>query len=125
MISPLITDDRLSASGGQAALQALARLYFTMGRYAEAAATLREAWVTRFASHQADYPGSDDYSDEERENAERAWYEADKWLAQEIAEVRNNIEHAGYRKHPMPPETIRTKVEQLIRRMTVDETNSS
>ena len=114
MVIPLVTDKRLSQPEGQRALQALARLYFQMGRYAEAAATLREAQVTRFAGPQADCPGSDSFDSEKREGAENAWFQADPLRVKEIAELRNDIEHAGYRRHPMQPETIRTKVEQLI-----------
>lgn len=120
MAAPLMTQNRLSEPGGQAALQALAQLYFHMERYAEAAATLREADVTRFASLQADCPGSPDFRRDEREAAENAWFQAEPLRVQEIGQLRNDIEHAGYRLYPMPPETIRAKVQELIHRTQGD-----
>lgn len=116
MVAPLVTNDRLSQAGGQAALQALAQLYFRMGRYAEAAATLREADITRFASANADCPGSRNFQSQAREAAENACYQADPFRVKEISQVRNDIEHAGYRRDPMPPESIRSKVQELIQR---------
>lgn len=114
MVAPLVTGERLSQPGGQAALQALAKLYFQMDRYAEAAATLREADVTRFACAQADCPGHPAFDSEKRKAAEDTWFQADPLRVKEIGQLRNNIEHAGYRRGPMPPDTIRARVQQLI-----------
>lgn len=121
MVAPLVTHDRLSEPGGQAALHALANLYFRMGRYAEAASTLREADITRFGCANSDCPGSPTFQREKRELAERAWYAADPQRVQTIADLRNDIEHAGYRKKPMPPDTIREMVEKLIETEPSDE----
>lgn len=118
LVAPLVTRDRLSEPGGQAALRALAALYLQMGRYSEAASTLREADITRFASPKADCPGSPDFSSDQRELAEKAWYQADPKRVQTIADLRNDIDHAGYRRRPLPAQTIRTMIEQLIEAMS-------
>src|SRR6202007_3236804 len=46
-VETLRTDQRLSQPHGQRALKALASFYLEMGRYPEAAATIREAWITQ------------------------------------------------------------------------------
>lgn len=116
MIQPLCTGARLSEPDGQRALQALAKLYLKMGRYAEAAATLREGWITKYASQRADWPGSSDFDKQARELAENILSEAHPWLLKEIGDVRNDIEHAGFRRKPLPPATIIKRIGKLITR---------
>jgi CRISPR-associated protein Csx16 len=116
-VEVLRTDQRLSQPDGQRALKALAAYYLEMGRYPEAAATIREAWITQHACSLADCPGFPEFSDQHREAAEKAWYEANEHLASEIAETRNDIQHAGYRRCPQPAETIKRKIEELIGRL--------
>lgn len=115
-VEALRTEQRLSQPDGQRALKALAAFYLDMGRYAEAAATIREAWVTQHACSMADCPGFPGFSDLHREAAEKAWYAANEELAKEIGETRNDIHHAGYRRTPQPAETIKRKIEELIQR---------
>jgi len=116
MIRPLCTSARLSEPQGQRALQALAKLYLRMGRYAEAAATLREGWITKYASNKADWPDSPDFDKQAREQAENNLSKANPWLLEEIGDVRNDIEHAGFRKKPLPPDTIVKRISKLITR---------
>lgn len=111
---PLLTNARLSEPAGIKALQALARLYFEMGRYAEAASTVREANINRHACSQSDCPGQQSFDKEHREAAEKAWFNADQNRAREIAQVRNDIEHAGYNRQPMPSRVIKEKIKSLI-----------
>jgi CRISPR-associated protein Csx16 len=113
-VQELRTDQRLSQPDGQRALKALASFYLKMGRYSEAAATIREAWVSQHACTKSDCPGFPEFSDQHREAAEKAWYAANAQLAGEIAETRNDIQHAGYRSSPQPAETIKRKIEELI-----------
>jgi CRISPR-associated protein Csx16 len=117
-IATLRTSQRLSEPDGQRALKELASYYVDMGRYAEAAATIREAWICQHACSRSDCPGMPEFSDEHRLAAERAWYAANEMLANEIAETRNDIQHAGYRRDPQPPDTIRRKIRELIAKLT-------
>lgn len=116
-IEALRTEDRLSQPDGQRALKALASFYLEMGRFPEAAATIREAWINQHACTMADCPGFPEFSDQHREAAEKAWYTANEDLAREIAETRNDIQHAGYRSRPQPAETIKRKIKELIARL--------
>jgi CRISPR-associated protein Csx16 len=116
-VEALRTDQRLSQPDGQRALKALAGFYLEMGRYPEAAATIREAWINQHACSKADCPGFPEFSDEHREAAEKAWYAANEKLAGEIAETRNDIQHAGYRNRPQPAETIKRKIAELINKL--------
>lgn len=114
MVQPLITTARLSSAEGIGALKALAHLYLEMGHYAEAAATMREAWVNQYACTKADCPGQSGFSTEHREAAEKAWFEANGDQCREVAQVRNDLEHGGYNADPMPPETIKRRLLDLI-----------
>lgn len=104
-------------SGPEAAsgLAALARLYWELGRYAEAAAVLREAWVNRYAHPSATRPGSTGCSSVARKKAEDAWRQVHPNHYKTIAANRNDIEHAGFRSYPLPPNTIRKQLDRLIR----------
>lgn len=116
MISPLDGDNRLSSPEGQKRLLALARLYYRMGRYSEAAATIREAWITQHACSSSDCPGISEFNKDHREAAERAWFDSDEHLAKEIADTRNDIQHAGYRRQPLPANSIKEQIEKLIKK---------
>lgn len=111
---PLLNDARLSEPTGIQSLQALARLYFEMGRYAEAASTVREASINQHACSQSDCPGQQSFSKEHREAAEKAWFVANENRAKEVGQVRNDIEHAGYNSQPMSPIAIKNKIRTLI-----------
>lgn len=116
-VEKLRTEQRLSQPDGQRVLKALASYYLEMGRYPEAAATIREAWITQHACSKSDCPGLPDFSDEHRKAAENAWYAANERLASEIAETRNDIQHAGYRSRPLPAKTIKKKIRDLIEKL--------
>lgn len=117
VVEQLHTNQRLSEPDGQRALKALASYYLELGRYPEAAATIREAWITQHACRRADCPGWPDFSDERRQAAEDAWYAANKLLALEIADARNDIQHAGYRSRPLPAKSIKKKIKDLIEKL--------
>jgi CRISPR-associated protein Csx16 len=106
--------NHLSTQEGQKTLAAMARMYLEMGRYAEAAATLREAWITRHACPKSDCPGTESFTKEHREAAEKAWQKENPDYARRVAEVRNDIEHAGYKTQPLPAKTIKKQLDQLL-----------
>jgi len=116
MVRPLCTDARLSQPEGQRALQHLARMYLQMGRYAEAAAMVREGWITAYADQRADRPVRGRFETDAREEAEARLRTDSPRLLEEIGDVRNDIEHAGFRKQPLPPETIISRIRKLIDR---------
>jgi CRISPR-associated protein Csx16 len=117
MVAPLRLTGltHLGAPEADQAQAALARLYWKLGRYAEAAATLREAWVNRYAALACTRPGAPTCTKEQREKAEKAWYVAPLSSTQAIAAVRNDIEHAGFRSDPLPPASIRKQLDRLIK----------
>jgi len=106
--------DDLSGADAHAAVAALARLYWRLGRYAEAAAVLREGWVNRFAEPGATRPGRPTCSEAARKAAEHAWAERSRNDQRVIADVRNNIEHAGFRTDPFPAKTLIDQLDRLI-----------
>ncbi|CAL1241052.1 CRISPR-associated protein Csx16 [Candidatus Methylocalor cossyra] len=115
LLKPLDHDlSHLSGATGQAAMAALARLYLDLGRYAEAAAVLREGWVNLYASEPATQPGTAAFDAAQRAKAEARWRETSGNAARTIATVRNDLEHAGFNKQPLPPETIRDQLNKLI-----------
>lgn len=113
MVESLRTES-LQGPQGERALAALARLYFEMGRYAEAAAVLREAWITRHASASAATPLADQFDSAARDGAEKCWSESGENAMRTIAQVRNDLNHAAFNGNPMLPETIRARLETLI-----------
>jgi len=115
LVKPLAGSPRLSGQAGQNALQSLAQSYLSMGRFAEAAAVLREGWITRYACSQSDFPGTEKFSDEHREAAEHSWFKNDENTARTLADLRNDIEHAGFRRHPRSPQKIKEQLEGMIR----------
>ncbi|MGH8247316.1 MAG: hypothetical protein ACREUU_12900 [Gammaproteobacteria bacterium] len=46
-------------------------------------------------------------------------------MAKEIGQVRNDIEPAGYTKNPMPAETIKRKILELMDRLGPEEETAS
>ncbi|WP_148259922.1 TM1812 family CRISPR-associated protein [Isosphaera pallida] len=112
-LKPLCGATCLSDPQGQAALQYLSMLYFKMGRIAEACATLREGWITKYADSRSDKPGTVDFDKDAREEAEKRFFERHENLGKQISQLRNDIQHAGYRKDPMPPKTIINQFLQL------------
>jgi len=114
LVRSLAGSPRLSEPAGQRSLQTLGKTYLSMGRYAEAAAILREGWITRYACSQADHPGTEQFSDAHREAAEKSWFEQDENIARTLADLRNDIEHAGFRRHPRSPQKIKEQLENMI-----------
>lgn len=123
MVKPLLgASDHLANKAGHRALAALARLYLDMGRWAEAAAIVREGWITRHAVPAAlgerrdAKPGIDEGL---RRNAEDRWTREEGDVARSVAEVRNDIEHAGFKRQPLPADTLQRQVRNLVERFAV------
>jgi CRISPR-associated protein Csx16 len=119
MVKPLLgASEHLANEAGHRALSGLARLYLDMGRWAEAAAIVREGWITRYATPAAALgernqrrPGVDEGA---RRDAEERWNEAEGDTARQIAAVRNDIEHAGFKQQPAPSEGLRQRLQKLV-----------
>ncbi|BBD76984.1 CRISPR-associated protein Csx16 [Hydrogenophilus thermoluteolus] len=113
MVEPL-TPERTDLTGdeGKALMASLARLYLSLGRYAETGIVLREGWVNLYATSQATCPGQS-FDKQEREKAEKRMSLAGN-TERELAGLRNDIEHAGFRQQPLPPQTIREKLQRFL-----------
>jgi CRISPR-associated protein Csx16 len=109
--------DDLQSPAGERALATLARRYADMGRYSEALATIREAWVTRMASPEAACPGSKSFDASARTDAERQWTAENKGRDAVIA-LRNDIQHAGYRSGAVAPQRLRKRLEEQLDRLS-------
>lgn len=119
MVEPLLgASDHLANEAGHRALAALARLYLDMGRWAEAAAVLREGWITRHAEPAAAFGEGDRPGVEEaaRRRAEARWIDEEGDIARSVAAVRNDIEHAGFNRQPLPADAIQREVRKLVER---------
>jgi len=86
----------LSGDEGRRAVAALAALYLGLGRYLEAAATVREGWVNLYAPKTALCPGGENFDRNERDRAEKRAHEHDKAF-REVTDRRNDFLHAQYR----------------------------
>ena len=115
-ISPL-SAHQLATPDGQQAKYALARRYLDLSRYPEAVAVVREAQVNRYAEDKrAVEVSSPDFDQTARSAAEKKLAEQDMNLLQEIADVRKDLEHAGFRKQPLPAKSLQKRVRQIVER---------
>jgi CRISPR-associated protein Csx16 len=115
MIEPLLgASDHLADEAGHRVLAGLAKVYFDMGRLAEAAAVVREGWITRYATPSAAFGGRNQarpsIDESARRNAEERWNIEAREAAQEIAAVRNDIEHAGFKFQPATAEVVQKRL---------------
>jgi CRISPR-associated protein Csx16 len=119
MIEPLLgASDHLAGDAGHRALAGLARLYLEMGRWAEAAAVVREGWITRYATPSAAFAGRNQarpsVEESARRDAEDRWNIEERDAAQQIAAVRNDIEHAGFKYQPGAADTLQKRLGKLV-----------
>jgi CRISPR-associated protein Csx16 len=119
MTEPLLgASDHLADDAGHCALAGLARLYLGMGRWAEAAAVVREGWITRYATPAAALGGRNQarpsVDESARRDAEDRWNNEARDIATEIAQVRNDIEHAGFKNQPGAADTLQKRLEKLV-----------
>jgi len=119
-VDPLRTGDaRLSSTDGQRVLLALARLYQKMGRFSEAISVLREGWSTSNAPSNCDQPGTDDFDDDQRKQWDNKWAYRDGY-PDPTTDVRNDIQHAGFRKRPNRPTWFKSRLEDLLNKWETD-----
>jgi CRISPR-associated protein Csx16 len=111
MVMPLQCNARLSAPAGQRTLVALARLYESMGRYSEAISVLREGWITLNAPRTTDEPGSKEFVLADRKEREKNWNAKE---APSVAEIRNDIQHAGFQKQPLQKKALTEQLASLL-----------
>lgn len=94
--------DSLSGESGRRALLALTDVYLRMGRYIEAITTLREGRITAWSAPAAARPGLPGFDEDERRYTEnRLWRQAEPNEQEAIARIRNDLDHAGYRRGPL------------------------
>lgn len=115
MVSPLsMNGGTLVRKEGHRTVAALARLYLGMGRYAEAAATLREG-VINLSTDDPNLasPGLSHQSDDGRAELSK-WHDTRDRMSGEIKSCRNDIEHAGYGRRPRSAAELKAELERLM-----------
>lgn len=114
-------DSLFSPQGHQAMLE-LAKLYVSYERYPEAAIVLREGWISVYADTQM----SDDnlLTKAAREQVENRWFEVESQLrdqdkkcaADDLANLRNDIQHGGFRTGRKPAAFLINELNRLVQR---------
>jgi CRISPR-associated protein Csx16 len=113
MVRPLAgTRTDLSDVDGRNAILALAETYLRFGRHLEAASTIREGWVNRYAAKTALAPGAPMFDGMERSRAEALAYDADP-VYREVTDRRNDLLHAQYRPSAQDAKGVTAKVKEL------------
>jgi CRISPR-associated protein Csx16 len=113
-VRPLVSDS-LGGDNGQRAMKALARLYLQWERYPEAAVVVREAAVSRWAEGlEAVDVKSPRFDEQARTGAERRWHEQAGHDAKTMAEIRNDIEHGGFRSQPLSGVALKERIGDLV-----------
>lgn len=115
MVDPLAgAFEDLACPRGRAAA-ALARLYFKLGRYLEAIATVRESSINERVDARAARPGAADFDSDERERAEREIGGTDPFRS--VAALRNDLLHAQYRPRDgaRPADSVIPQVERAVK----------
>ncbi len=115
MVAPMCGVTTLSGATGHAALVALAELYSRLGRYAEAVVVVREGYICLSAGKGACDVGRD-FADDERQGAEHDWYQVNPALQKQVGDIRNDIEHGGFRKQPLAGSALKKRVIDLVDR---------
>ena len=114
MVDALVFDrDHLSGQEGKRVLADLADLYVRLDRYIEAATTLREGLISIFSPPEAARPGLEGYDERAREEWKGKVIELNQQIYERFAQVRNDLDHAGYRKNPGSPECLISKVKGI------------
>ncbi len=104
MLAPLQTDT-LEGTSGLQAQHALAGQYLQWQRPTEAAIVLREACVSRYSQ-------GEPLDEKTRENAENNWFSTDQEDNRAMGDLRNDIQHGGWRKSARQGNSLRTDLEK-------------
>ncbi len=111
----------LSSADGHKAVAALAHLYLNVGRYLEAAVTIREGGINKFASEKALRPGASDFNKNHRDKAEkRAGKNNTNYETKEIKTIRNDMSHAQYVKSPKLASEIISGIDNAVKTFVED-----
>jgi len=113
MVQPLCGVTSLADAQGHKSMLALARLYLRFGRYGEAATVVREGMICLHGDSKACDIGRG-FSERERYKAEKAWQDADVQGMKQIADIRNDIAHAGFRQQPQSGDGLKQRVKNLV-----------
>jgi len=112
-VRPLIAA-RLHSAAGEDALAALARRYLELERYPEAAIVAREARVNRHArGADAVEVNAPEFDKAARQDADLRFATRDD-DACDIADVRNDIGHGGFREQPLDAATLQRRIQELV-----------
>lgn len=114
-LGPLVAE-RLCSPEGQQAMAALARHYRALGRYPEAAAVVREGWVSRGTEPAAVEVNDPGFSHSRRKAGDREWSQLSGNLGRTVAAVRNDIEHAGFVQQPASGPDLKNNISALVDR---------
>lgn len=100
---------------GKVTVNELATLYLALGRYAEAAATVREGWVNFYANPSECSPGSNTFSNANRQTAERWANKIDEHF-RAVTDRRNDLLHAQYRSasSTQSADNMKSKIAELV-----------
>lgn len=115
----------LNSDVAQKALADLARWYVDMGRYVEATTMAQEGWISLYAEGDAAVPGSAGCTSDARKAASNRWFTADKRKHAKASDIRNDIDHAGYRPKPAPAEKVMSNVSSLVADFAKAQTRAS
>lgn len=119
MVEPIAgASGDLSGPEGGKAIVKLADLYLQLGRYLEAAATVREGWVNLYASTMALVPGATRFDSKERERAEKRAREHDPTF-REVTDRRNDFLHAQYRPGAQKAADVAETVKGLVKKLRI------
>lgn len=111
-----IPADSLFTPAGHQAMLNLVRLYVDYERYPEAAIVLREGWISLYA--ESGKTDAELLTKEAREQTEDAWYQAEgreaKGNANRLSDVRNDIQHGGFRAERLAANKLIEQLQDLL-----------
>jgi CRISPR-associated protein Csx16 len=117
MAEPLVgASGDLSGDQGRKAVTELAELYLRLGRYLEAAATVREGWVNFYSARAALCPGAATFDKPERDRAEQRAHTCDGTF-REVTDRRNDFLHAQYRPAAQDSAGVVATVQNLVEKL--------
>ncbi|HWP84878.1 MAG TPA: CRISPR-associated protein Csx16 [Terriglobia bacterium] len=118
-VRPLVAE-RLYGADGFKAQHALARHYLNLQRYPEAAVVMRELAVSQYAEDErAVEVNSANFDERQRTAAEKKFAEQDQFSCKTYGQIRNDIEHGGFRKQPQPSKALKDRVGKLVEQWAV------